>query len=99
MLAIAKRLERTSGRRPGERFGPRPLDIDILLYGDRELRWPGLVLPHPRLLERRFALAPLADLAADWEIPGSGLTVAEALVRVGQEDEVTRIGWRMGTGY
>ncbi len=53
-----------------------------------------MVLPHPRLLERRFALAPLADVAADWEIPGSGLTVAEALARVGQEDAVTRVGWR-----
>ncbi|MGH9381062.1 MAG: 2-amino-4-hydroxy-6-hydroxymethyldihydropteridine diphosphokinase [Thermoanaerobaculia bacterium] len=94
ILAIAKQLEHAAGRRPGQRFGPRPLDIDLLLFGDRRLSRPGMVLPHPRLLERRFALAPLADVAADWEIPGSGLTVAEALARVGQEDAVTRVGWR-----
>lgn len=52
-----------------------------------------MVVPHPRLLARRFALAPLADVAADWVIPGSGLTVGEALARVGQEAEVRRVGW------
>lgn len=93
LLAIAKDLEQSAGRRPGARFAPRALDVDLLLYGDRELRAPGMVVPHPRLLARRFVLAPLADVAADWVIPGSGLTVGEALARVGQEAEVRRVGW------
>lgn len=93
VLALAKQLERSAGRRAGARFAPRALDVDLLLYGDRELHVPGLVVPHPRLLARRFALAPLADVAADWLIPGSGLTVSEALARVGQEEEVRRVGW------
>lgn len=93
LLALVKHLERSAGRRSGARFGPRPIDVDLLLYGDRELRGPGIVVPHARLLTRRFALAPLADVAADWVIPGSGLTVGEALARVGQEDEVRRLGW------
>lgn len=93
VLAIAKHLERSAGRRPGVRFASRVLDIDLLLYGDRELHAPGLVVPHPRLLARRFALAPLAEVAADWVIPGSGLTVSEALARVGQEEDVQLVGW------
>lgn len=93
LLALVKHLERSAGRRSGARFGPRTIDVDLLLYGDRELRGPGIVVPHPRLLTRRFALAPLADVAADWVIPGSGLTVGEALARVGQEEEVRRVGW------
>lgn len=93
LLKICRDLEVDAGRRPGPRFGPRPLDIDILLYGSQVVRRRHLSIPHPRLLQRRFALEPLAELAAGWIVPGAGVTVGEALERVGQEDEVERVGW------
>ena len=62
LLAAVKRLEAAAGRRPGLRWGPRLLDIDILLYDDRTVAEPDLTIPHPRLLQRRFVLQPLADI-------------------------------------
>lgn len=73
--------EARAGRVRGVRYGPRVLDLDLLLYGDRVVREPGLVLPHPRLHERAFVLLPLADIAADVEVPGRG-RVAELLAGV-----------------
>lgn len=63
LLAAVKAIEWALGRRPGPRWGPRPIDIDILLFGDQSLRSPALTLPHPALLERSFVLTPLAALA------------------------------------
>ncbi len=68
LLAIEQRL----GRVRGERFGPRTIDLDLLLFGHETLEEPGLTVPHPRLHERRFALEPLAELAPDLVIPGRG---------------------------
>lgn len=93
VLALAKALERAAGRRRGVRFGPRPLDVDLLLYGSRTSSAPELTLPHPRLAERRFVLAPLAEIAPDWAVPPSGTTVAELLARLPGQDGVERIGW------
>ena len=69
LLGIERRLGRT---REGPRFGPRTIDLDLLLYGDERLAEPGLEVPHPRLHERLFALEPLSDLAPDLVIPGKG---------------------------
>jgi 2-amino-4-hydroxy-6-hydroxymethyldihydropteridine diphosphokinase len=75
-------LEREQGRhRDGARWGPRTLDLDLLLYGDLQVEAPGLVLPHARIAERAFVLVPLADLDADLKIPGAGV-VRELLARV-----------------
>jgi 2-amino-4-hydroxy-6-hydroxymethyldihydropteridine diphosphokinase len=63
LLEVAKRLEREAGRVPGERWGPRSLDVDVLLVGDERVDEPDLVVPHPRLYERAFVLVPLADVA------------------------------------
>ena len=72
-------VERRLGReRIGPRWGPRTSDLDLLLFGDERISEPGLEIPHPLLLERRFVLEPLAALAPDQEIPGNG-TVSEAL--------------------
>ena len=60
------------GRIRRERFGPRTIDLDLLLYGDEVVDEPGLTVPHPRLKERRFALEPLSDLDPGLTIPGSG---------------------------
>jgi 2-amino-4-hydroxy-6-hydroxymethyldihydropteridine diphosphokinase len=66
-------VERSLGRtRDGPPQGPRTIDLDLLLYGDRVVDEPGLELPHPRLHERRFVLEPLAELAPGLEVPGKG---------------------------
>jgi 2-amino-4-hydroxy-6-hydroxymethyldihydropteridine diphosphokinase len=96
VLALAKALELAAGRRSGVRFGPRPLDIDLLLYGDRRSDAPELTLPHPRLRERRFVLQPLADVAPDWPVPPDGTPVRELLARLPAPQgsaRVERIGW------
>jgi 2-amino-4-hydroxy-6-hydroxymethyldihydropteridine diphosphokinase len=69
LLAVEQRFGRV--RVPGE-HGPRTLDLDLLLYGDAEIDEPGLVVPHPRLHERRFVLEPLAELAPGLVVPGRG---------------------------
>jgi 2-amino-4-hydroxy-6-hydroxymethyldihydropteridine diphosphokinase len=69
MLAVERALGR---ERTGLRFGPRTIDLDLLLYGDETIDAPGLLVPHPRLHERRFALEPLAELDPDLELPGHG---------------------------
>jgi 2-amino-4-hydroxy-6-hydroxymethyldihydropteridine diphosphokinase len=86
LLATLLAVEQVLGRRRDEataRWGPRTIDLDLLLYGDRTIDLPGLTVPHPRLHERRFALEPLAELAPDAEVPGRG-AVAELLA--GLED-------------
>jgi 2-amino-4-hydroxy-6-hydroxymethyldihydropteridine diphosphokinase len=66
-------VERSFGRvRGGERFGPRTLDLDLLLYGTERIAEPDLTVPHPRLQDRRFVLEPLAELAPGLEVPGLG---------------------------
>jgi 2-amino-4-hydroxy-6-hydroxymethyldihydropteridine diphosphokinase len=69
LLRECKRIEKEAGRVPGERWGPRPLDIDILLFGDAHLDSPDLLVPHPRLWDRAFVLRPLADLRPDLTAP------------------------------
>jgi 2-amino-4-hydroxy-6-hydroxymethyldihydropteridine diphosphokinase len=65
-------LERRLGRERRERWGPRTIDLDLLLFGEEAIDEPGLTVPHPRLHERRFALEPLAEIAPDALIPGRG---------------------------
>jgi 2-amino-4-hydroxy-6-hydroxymethyldihydropteridine diphosphokinase len=79
LLALAQELERRAGRMRGVRWGPRTLDVDLLLCGDIRVREPDLVVPHPRLLDRLFVLEPLAEIALDWPVPGAGRTVGELL--------------------
>jgi 2-amino-4-hydroxy-6-hydroxymethyldihydropteridine diphosphokinase len=69
LLAVERELGRT---RDGPRFGPRTIDLDLLLYEDRVVDEPGLTVPHPRLHERRFALEPLAELDPGLVVPGRG---------------------------
>jgi 2-amino-4-hydroxy-6-hydroxymethyldihydropteridine diphosphokinase len=77
LLELARRLEQAGGRVRAERHGPRTLDVDVLLVGDLVVDEPDLVVPHPRMFERRFVLAPLADLAPElapegWEESATG---------------------------
>jgi 2-amino-4-hydroxy-6-hydroxymethyldihydropteridine diphosphokinase len=78
-------VERRLGReRVGPQWGPRTIDLDLLLYGDQMLDEPGLVVPHPRLTEREFVLRPLAELVPTLKIPGKG-TVQAALAGLSSE--------------
>ena len=104
--------ERRAGREPGaEPWSPRPLDVDVLLYGDLLLAGgagrgataragagrggPDLAVPHPRLAERRFVLEPLADLAPDLVVPGTGRTVAALLASTPDRSRVDRTALRV----
>ena len=73
LLDLLFDVEQSLGRtREGPRYGPRTIDLDLLVYGEERLDEPGLTVPHPRLHERRFALEPLAELAPDLVVPGRG---------------------------
>jgi len=72
LLETLLEIERGLGRERRQRWGPRTIDLDLLLYGDETVDEPGLTVPHRRLHERRFALEPLADLDPELVVPGRG---------------------------
>ncbi len=84
LLSRAKAIERAIGRRPAERWAPRPIDIDIALYGDLVLETPDLTIPHPRLSERAFVLRPLLDLDPELRHPATGVKLADLPAAQGQ---------------
>ena len=77
MHAFCKELEARAERVRGDKWGPRTLDVDLLLCGDLEIRTDSLRVPHPGLADRMFVLAPLVEIARDWLVPGTGKTVGE----------------------
>jgi 2-amino-4-hydroxy-6-hydroxymethyldihydropteridine diphosphokinase len=83
-------IEERLGRRRAQRWAPRIIDLDLLLYGPLVLDTPELTLPHPRLHLRRFVLQPLCDLAPDLTHPASDHTVRHMLARLGPDDTVIR---------
>lgn len=83
LLAALLEVERGLGRVRKERWGPRVIDLDLILYGDEVIADEGLVVPHPRMAERRFVLAPLAEIAAEVVHPVTGLTIREMLAELG----------------
>jgi len=94
-LALLRRLkgiERALGRRPGVAKGPRPIDIDILLYGSAVVRSAELTVPHPRLAERRFVLVPLAEIAPEVRLPVTQCTMREILAQIQDQSRVIRLG-------
>jgi 2-amino-4-hydroxy-6-hydroxymethyldihydropteridine diphosphokinase len=96
LLSQLQDAELAAGRdRTGSRYGPRTLDLDLLLYGNEVIEDPELVVPHPRLRERGFVLMPLSEIAADWIVPASrgeeADTVGSLADRVGRNG-IRRIG-------
>ncbi|HET6683188.1 MAG TPA: 2-amino-4-hydroxy-6-hydroxymethyldihydropteridine diphosphokinase [Gaiella sp.] len=84
LLGVLLDIERRLGRVRAERFGPRTIDLDLLLYGEAVIDEPGLVVPHPRLYERAFALEPLHELTPELVVPGRG-SVADLLAALAGE--------------
>jgi len=82
LLAVLKGAEQRQGRLPEGHMQPRPIDLDILLYGDLVLAGSGLNLPHPQIRDRAFVLEPLAELAAQVKFPDSGETIASACAKI-----------------
>jgi 2-amino-4-hydroxy-6-hydroxymethyldihydropteridine diphosphokinase len=92
LLDVCKAIEIERGRVLGEpRHGPRPLDVDLLLLGDLELRTERLTLPHPEAVSRRFVLLPLLELDPQLRLP-DGSALREALEGLGEGDRVERVG-------
>jgi 2-amino-4-hydroxy-6-hydroxymethyldihydropteridine diphosphokinase len=92
VLDACKTIEIEHGRMFGApRHGPRPLDIDVLILGELELRDERLTLPHPQVTSRRFVLAPLLELDPELALPG-GASLADALAALGPGQRAERIG-------
>jgi 2-amino-4-hydroxy-6-hydroxymethyldihydropteridine diphosphokinase len=92
LLDVCKAIEVEEGRMfAAPRHSPRPIDLDVLLFGDRELRTDRLTIPHPELTSRRFVLVPLLELDPELALP-DGTSLAEALERLGPGQRVERVG-------
>jgi 2-amino-4-hydroxy-6-hydroxymethyldihydropteridine diphosphokinase len=88
---VLQATERQFGRVRGERNAPRILDLDILDYQGKVMNATSLVLPHPRLHERRFVLMPVAEIAPDWRHPILGLTAAQLVAQLSSEQQIERL--------
>ena len=92
LLTLVQGIESKLGRLPHTSNEPRPLDIDILFYGDRVMETPELVIPHPRLAERDFVLVPLAEIAPDLVHPVEGKTIRELKQAINEVQGILKLG-------
>jgi 2-amino-4-hydroxy-6-hydroxymethyldihydropteridine diphosphokinase len=92
LLQTLLAIEQSLGRVRTERWEPRPIDIDILFYGDQVITEPDLVIPHPSMEQRRFVLVPLNEIAGEVTHPGSGKTVRQLLEECGDVLGVRPLG-------
>jgi GTP cyclohydrolase-4 len=92
LLSLVKGIEASLGRVPSFPNAPRPIDLDIIIYGDLIMETPDLTIPHPRLEERAFVLIPLLEVAPDLRHPVSGEHIKDLAARVGGLEGVKKIG-------
>lgn len=92
LLGALLNLENLLGRKRTIRWGPRVIDLDLLLYGDAQIALPELTVPHPRLRERAFVLVPLAEIAPDLALPGEQRTVTDLVNNFRGEGNIRRVG-------
>ncbi len=88
LLQFVKEVEAAAGRKPRGKWGPRELDVDIVLMGEKIIREPHLVIPHPGMQFRRFCLAPVSEIAPGAVVPPGGETVRDLLDACGDPLEV-----------
>ncbi len=93
LLALLKAVEQEFGRKTGRRWGPRVLDLDVLAYGECQLRTPSLTLPHPGLAVRPFVLWPACEVAPDWHHPRFGHSMRQLAVRAGGRKSLRPAGF------
>lgn len=93
LLAVAKRLEVWAGRELGPRLSARPLDVDLLFWGERIVDLPELCLPHPRMHERRFVLQPLADLDPGLPVGPDRRPAVDLATALSARQGVERVAW------
>lgn len=95
LLSLFKDIEKKLGRVNGERWGPRTIDLDLLLFGNDKVCTPDLIVPHPRMNERAFVMVPLAEIAPDLIVPGG--CKANDLARLLLRDQfVEKLGLAQG---
>jgi 2-amino-4-hydroxy-6-hydroxymethyldihydropteridine diphosphokinase len=99
LIMVCREIERSLGRDEDDRKGPRTLDLDILFYGQRVIDEPDLEIPHPRLHQRRFVLAPMADLDPEWEHPVLHQTIGALLSRLVDHAVVRRVNPQPSSRY
>ena len=92
LLALAQGVERELGRVPTFRYGPRTMDVDILLYGDEVIETDDIQIPHPLFSERAFVLVPLAEIAPGLVHPALGKSMAELFKEVSGKEKVVMLG-------
>ena len=91
LLFEMQNIEKRLGREKSFRWGPRIIDLDILLYGDKIINMPDLNIPHPRMNERAFVLIPLAEIGAKVKHPVSGIGIAELRASLEEGDGIRRL--------
>jgi 2-amino-4-hydroxy-6-hydroxymethyldihydropteridine diphosphokinase len=91
LLAVMQAIETRFGRVRGAPNAARILDLDLLDHRGQVMETPSLVLPHPRLHQRRFVLAPLAEIAPDWRHPLLGMTAGQLLAQLGADQQIERL--------
>jgi 2-amino-4-hydroxy-6-hydroxymethyldihydropteridine diphosphokinase len=99
LLKVLREIERSLGRDENNRLGPRTIDLDILFYGQRVINEPDLVVPHPRLHQRRFVLMPLSELDPLWMHPSRHRTITQLLAEVQDQSEVHLLFPQPSTRY
>jgi 2-amino-4-hydroxy-6-hydroxymethyldihydropteridine diphosphokinase len=97
LLTLLQGIELEMGKRVLTRWGPRVIDLDLLLYGDLRVDRPGLQVPHPRMHQRRFVLKPLSEIAPGLRHPVLKVSVVDLLARLGEEQKVELLEKLKGT--